>query len=116
MTPEPEPTPHPLNRPAVRDPIATAVRLHDRALAARDAERPQDAADLAARSLRILEREMGPDAPDVANVLNAAGRIQQDLGEYRAAEALFRRSVAIMQDLGGDPEVERVRVQSFRSE
>ena len=51
------------------DPIAQACRLHERALSCRDQGRLEEAGRLAWRALEILERELGPDDPDVANVL-----------------------------------------------
>ena len=68
---------------------------------------------MCARSLRILERESGPDHPDVANVLNTYGDIHLDLSRYTEAESFFRRSVRITADLSGDPDLERLRLQSL---
>src|SRR6202158_5098656 len=107
------PTTAPRKRPKTRDAIATAGRLHERALRSHAEGRLEEAKVLCARSLRILERESGPSDPDVANALNTYGLIQQDLGFYAEAEAVFRRSVEILQDLSSDPDLDRLRVRSF---
>ena len=56
-----------------------------------------------AEALRLLEEAVGPDHPDVANVLNTFAAIHLDLDQYATAEALCRRSVGIMeQEFGAD--------------
>src|SRR5262245_52754287 len=61
-----------------RDPVAVACRLHDRALACRAQGRPQKAEPLCRQALHLLEETVGPDHPDVANVLNTLGSIHLD--------------------------------------
>src|ERR1700730_14870203 len=107
------PTRAPRKRPTTRDAIATASRLHERALRSHAERRLEEARVLCARSLRILERESGPWDPDVANALNTYGFIQQDLGFYAETEATFRRSVEIVLHLSSDPDLDRLRVRSF---
>src|SRR5579859_6264552 len=100
------PTSTPRKRPTTRDAIATASRLHERALRSHTEGKLEEAKVLCARSLHILERESGPRDPALANALNTYGVIQQDLGSYAEAEALFRRSVEIVQDLPSDPDLD----------
>ena len=107
------PTGAPRKRPTTRDAIATASRLHERALRAHTEGRLEEAKVLCARSLHILEQESAPWDPDVANALNTYGAIQQELGFYAEAEAIFRRSVEIVQDLSSDPDLDRLRVRSL---
>src|SRR5262249_11565149 len=68
------------------------------------------------RSLAILEQVVGPDHPDVANVLNTLVMVLHDRDRYDEAEALARRSVGIMEAIPCDDEdLARVRVQSLRT-
>src|SRR5437868_4717020 len=78
--------------------IETACRLHVEALVARAAGRPAEAAPLAMRSIEILEREDASPL-DVANVLIALARIQEDLGHLGAAEVSIRRARGILERL-----------------
>src|SRR5206468_2648727 len=96
-----------------RDPVDRACRLHDRAVAAREAERLAQAVRPCRRALRLLRSALGPDHPDVANVLNTLGRIRQDQGDYAAAVRLFRRSARIMQALPADGDLARIHVQAL---
>jgi hypothetical protein len=63
------------------------------------AGRPAEAAPLALRSIKILERECGPVDIDVANVLNALARIQKDLGGLPTAERTTCRALDILERL-----------------
>ena len=51
------------------------------------------AKELEERALALLETAMGPDHPEVANLLNALGLVQYDLGAYPEARALFERAL-----------------------
>src|SRR5581483_7170569 len=64
------------------DPVDRACRLHDRAVAVREAGQPDRAARPCRRALRLLVTAVGPEHPDVANVLNTLGGICQDRGDY----------------------------------
>src|SRR5215469_4014167 len=103
----------PGKRSTVRNAIAVAGRLHQRALVSHANARFEEARALCERSLRILELEPGAPVPDIANTLNTYGVIQQDLGLYAGSEAAFRRSVEIVQTLSGDSELERLRIRSW---
>jgi tetratricopeptide (TPR) repeat protein len=95
------------------DSIEIAVQLHDRACHHKDSGLYKKAWCTCRRSLRLIEKSSGPGHPDVANVLNTLGSIQQDLGDYGHAESSFRRSVSIMEAITeDDPDIRRLRVQS----
>ena len=84
-------------------------RLFDRAGSALAAGRHRRAATLLREALAIFETECGPAHPDVANVLNALGRVHEYRGEYDAAERAYERSAAIMRTARGGEDVERSR-------
>jgi CHAT domain-containing protein/Tfp pilus assembly protein PilF len=53
--------------------------------------------------LKILEKELGSDHPDVATCLNNLAALYKAMGNYAAAEPLFKRSLAIFEkELGSD--------------
>src|SRR3989442_11239049 len=54
----------------------------------------RSAAALCRRSVRMLEKALGPQHPDLANVLNTLGAIYEDRAEYKKSEECCRRSVA----------------------
>src|SRR5262245_62083725 len=61
-----------------------------------------------------MEEAVGPDHPDVANILNSLAGIHEDRGVYAVAEELYRRAVRLMEHVaGGDPDTERLRLQSL---
>ena len=90
-----------------------ASRLHDLAVSWR--AQGQYAAALASsqQALALCEQEVGPDHPDVANILNTLAGTYEDQDNYAEAEQLYQRSVAIMEGLTGSREVETIRVQSL---
>ncbi len=61
----------------------------------------------------MLEKALGPQHPDLANVLNTLGAIYEDRAEYKKSEECCRRSVAIMEEMDGDGDIARIRVQSL---
>ena len=62
-----------------------------------------EAEPLYRRSLAILEKQLGPDHPDVAASLNSLASLYQAMGRYAEAEPLYRRSLAIEEkQLGRD--------------
>src|SRR5438034_7063057 len=98
-----------------RDPVEAACRLHETAAEQLAQGRADRAETSCRRSLRLLVRAVGPNHPDLANVLNTHAAILQDRGAYAEAEAAARRSVAIVQEIpeGEGQDVERIRVQSL---
>lgn len=77
-------------------PIDLAVELHELALACRNAGRYEQAEAFARESLRLLEREIGPRHPDVANVLDGLASVRGDMGAYDEALELSRRALDIL--------------------
>jgi tetratricopeptide (TPR) repeat protein len=62
-----------------------------------------EARKLYTRALRIDEKTLGPDHPDVADCLNALGYLLKIEGNYSEAEPILRRALAIDQKkLGPD--------------
>jgi tetratricopeptide (TPR) repeat protein len=96
-----------------RDPLEEASRLHDRAVSWRAQGQYAEALASSQQTLALCEREVGPDHPDVANVLNTLAGTYEDQGNYAEAEWLYQRSVAIMAALTGSLEIETLRVQSL---
>jgi hypothetical protein len=74
-----------------------------------------EAATCARHALVYFERECGPDHPDVANILNSLAGICADQGDYPEAARLAQRSVAIMQQVTGSPDLELLRIQSLHT-
>lgn len=98
------------------DPVDSAVRQHAEALEALEKGDFEDARALASNALALLERESGPDHPDVANVLNCLARVDEACADYAQAHERARRSVEIMSRVrgsGDDPDLERLYVQSL---
>ena len=52
-------------------------------------------------ALEHLQRERGPDHPDVASALRDLGRITHDLGEMEDAQALLGRAIALFSETMG---------------
>src|SRR5688572_23479805 len=106
-------------KPITRDAIQEAVRLHDLAVQYRAEGNHDKAKPASLRSLRILEKAVGPNHPDVANVLNTLASTYEDLDQYEEAEKLCLRSVQIMETIAGDPalddDIARIQVQSLGS-
>ena len=95
------------------DDIDAAVRLHDEGMAARAEGDYARALRLGLEALGMLERLEGAAHPDVANVLNHIGGAHVDCGDYAEAERAYRRAVAIMEPLGGEPDLDCIRVQAL---
>src|SRR5262245_3875260 len=94
------------------DPIATACRLHEQATLHHQRQRLDRAETLCRRSLRLLQRAVGSDHPDVANVLTALAGILDDQGRYPEAERCARRSMRALRSAPDEPDVQRLRVQA----
>lgn len=93
-------------------PIDLAVELHELALACRNAGRYEQAEAFARESLRLLEQEVGPDHPDVANVLDGLALLRSDVGAYDEALTLSRRALEILDRVPhGGAVVVRLRAQ-----
>lgn len=93
-------------------PIDLAVELHELALACRNAGRYEQAEAFARESLRLLEQEVGPHHPDVANVLDGLASLRGDVGAYGEALELSRRALDILDRVPhGGAVVARLRAQ-----
>ncbi|NQZ11608.1 MAG: tetratricopeptide repeat protein [Algicola sp.] len=59
------------------------------------------------QQLKIIEKNLGPDHPDVAKILNNLAEQYRLLGEFKQALPLFKRALHIKESLFGDksPEV-----------
>ena len=98
----------------MNDAIEIAVRLHDRACEYRGQGKYRQAARPAAGLSGCSKANAGAAHPDVANVLNTLGKIQEDLGDYPAAEQSFRRSVSIMEAVQPEgTDIRRLYIQSW---
>jgi len=92
--------------------VAEACRLHERALALRAERQTVEAEALALRALDLLTRELGPDDPDVANVLLCLGGLREDAGDLAAAESFYRYALRLLERAEEAGEV-RLRVQAM---
>src|SRR5262249_23116025 len=68
------------------DPLEEVSRLHDLAVAWRAQGQYTDALAASQHALVLCEREVGPDHPDVANVLNTLAGTYEDQGNSTEAE------------------------------
>ncbi len=67
------------------------------------AGQPAEALAPLVRALDLGEARHGPDSPEISADLNNLGEAQRLLGRLDAAEALFRRAIALEEGQGGDP-------------
>jgi tetratricopeptide (TPR) repeat protein len=61
--------------------------------------RPTEAQSLFERALVIRERVLGPEHPETAQSLNNLACLLRDIGHSAEAESLFRRAIAIGDDV-----------------
>ncbi|MEM9488469.1 MAG: CHAT domain-containing tetratricopeptide repeat protein [Myxococcota bacterium] len=83
--------------PALRE----AAALHKEARELRKKGRYDEALPLVQRSLKIREKALGPDHPDVAASLNNLAILHRSRGEYDEALPLYKRSLAIREKAQG---------------
>ena len=84
---------HRPSRQPVRKPpdlLDEACCLHDRAMSLDTQGKHAEAATSALRPLHLLERALGPDHPDIANVLNTLAGVCQHQDKYAEAERLLQ--------------------------
>jgi tetratricopeptide (TPR) repeat protein len=62
--------------------------------------RNADAERLFKRSVATFEKTLGPNHPDLADVLENLAALYKDQGRYADANALFKRSMAIRAKAG----------------
>ncbi len=73
--------------------------------------RTREAAAMLIETLRIGEHTLAPDDPSIAIDLNNVAALQEEMGDYAAAEPLMRRALAI---IAQRPEEHAVRLAQFR--
>lgn len=94
---------------------ARACRILDRATNARARGGLDRAQSLGRQALAILESVLGPNHPDVANVLFHLAVTSEDQSDAAKAEPLYRRAVRIMESIRArDPDLDRLRVSCGR--
>ena len=90
-------------RPSQADSIEEAKRFSIESAQLYKQGHYQEAILLAQRSLVIMEKELGPDHPDVALSLSNLAVLYNHMGDYAKAEPLNKRSLAIYEKaLGPD--------------
>ena len=62
-----------------------------------------DAERLFKRSVATFEKTLGPNHPDLADVLENLAGLYKDQGRYADAEQFFKRSMAIRGKTGSGP-------------
>jgi kinesin light chain len=72
-----------------RDPIEEASRLHDLAVSWRAQRQYTEALAASQQALALYEWEVGPDYPDVANVLHVLASTYEAQGHYAEGERLY---------------------------
>src|SRR4051794_17314159 len=70
--------------------VSRACSLHEQALTLRAERRTAEAEELARQALTLLTLILGPNDPDVANVILCLGGLREDSGDLAAAERLYR--------------------------
>ena len=82
-------------------PAETVRLLRSRALACRVQGNHRKAESLYLQALRLLERAVGPNHPNLVPLLNSLARTCEDQGEYAKAEQFYQRSVGILDGVEG---------------
>jgi tetratricopeptide (TPR) repeat protein len=94
--------------------LEQACHHHDLALNLQAQGRYRQALAQGRQALILMERAVGPDHPDVANILNLVAELSATQDAYTCAEALAKRSVAIMSQFEADgADLDRIRVQAY---
>ena len=79
------------------DPLSWADSQNHVAVALQRMAQFAEAIHLLEQVVQIRERELGPDAPELANALHNLARLFHDTNRLEEAEALMRRALAIKQ-------------------
>ena len=87
--------------------LAEVETLSERVVEFHRAGKLEEAVPLATRCVEILERELGPDSPDLASVLYNLSRLYESLRRYPEAEGAARRALRILEAAFG-PEDEEI--------
>ncbi|MCE9572517.1 MAG: tetratricopeptide repeat protein, partial [Deltaproteobacteria bacterium] len=96
---------------------AVAMSLNNMGNALRQLHRYDEARTHLARALVIWEKNWGPQSPAIATSSCALGEVEMDEGKPAAAEALFRRALAIrrVKRPAGHPEIDKTLVKLGRA-
>lgn len=95
--------------------IEKATLFRDLAHHARERCWPDRARRFATRALVILEREYGPNHPDVAAILICRAGAREECADHARAEADYRRAIDMLNSLThapGDLDIQRLRVRA----
>ena len=65
--------------------------------------------------MALGERAVGPDHPDIANLLITLASIAEAQGDYTAAAQQAQRAVAIMEQVTGSDEIALLHIQALNS-
>ena len=71
-----------------------------------EASKNPKATALAAAAVTSAERRFGPDRPDVGDALSNLAALYRFDGKYDAAEPLYRRALAIQENVSGGDHVD----------
>ena len=66
-----------------------------------DADQFREALPAAELVVKLTEEEFGPEHPEMVTPLNNLATVQEELGEYRASEATYHRSIKIVEGIEG---------------
>jgi tetratricopeptide (TPR) repeat protein len=95
--------------------IAEAALFQDLADQARERCWPDKARRFATRALAIVEREHGPNHPDVVRALLCRAGAREECADHARAEVDYRRAIGLLDLLPqdpGNPDVQRLRVRT----
>lgn len=87
----------------------TVAELHEKFMLNFTGEQHPEAADLAETIVSRLERELGPEAPELVVPLNNLATVQEILGEWGAAEQNYLRSINIVEIHQGQYHADLIR-------
>ncbi len=97
------------------DPVTLAVELHDQAVSYCGQGKLAQARRLCLRSIQLLETALGPDHPDVANVVHTLGTAYEREESYVDAERLYLRALGIVDQCARASDVDSFHVQVLDS-
>jgi tetratricopeptide (TPR) repeat protein len=97
------------------DPVTLAVKLHDQAIAQNRKGKLVRARELCLRSIKLLECGLGPEHPDVANVVHTLGTTYERQERYSDAERLYLRALRTAERAARAPDVDSFHAQVLDS-
>src|SRR5207249_8273159 len=90
-------------------------RIHDAAASYSAQGKYLKARPLCLRSLQILETTLGPNHPDVANVLHSLAGTYEHQSEPEQAEKLYVRSLSIAEAAQRSVDIDTLHIQALSS-